>query len=130
MPNSFGCIQFQDCNRYIQNCPDKTLAKRCDSAFVTKGYSNWKKAPEKFKAHEYSRLSLTDHTRLQAKLKAWLKRKHDWCSPEIQNEMVQLPANELVRRLVSANPAQNPVVYFVICDKTRDVAGRNRYVSV
>ncbi|KAJ8891933.1 hypothetical protein PR048_004492 [Dryococelus australis] len=31
-------------------------------------------------------------------IKTWLKRKHDWCSPEIQNEMLQLLANELMRR--------------------------------
>ncbi|KAJ8866346.1 hypothetical protein PR048_032189 [Dryococelus australis] len=59
-------------------------------------------------------------------LKTWLKRKHDRCSPEIQNEMLQLLANELVRRSVTAIHARNPVMYSVICDGTRDVSGKEQ----
>lgn len=42
------------CTKYIQLCPDKTLATKADMAFSGKGFKNWKKAIERFRNHEKS----------------------------------------------------------------------------
>ncbi|KAJ8873774.1 hypothetical protein PR048_024608 [Dryococelus australis] len=52
----------------------------------------------------------------------WLKRKHNWCSPVIQNEMLQLLVNELMRSI----HAQNPVMYCVICNGIHGVSGKEQ----
>ncbi|KAJ8869511.1 hypothetical protein PR048_028502 [Dryococelus australis] len=173
-------------NRYVENCPDNFLAERCDSAFTTKRYTNWKKALKKFKANECSdshlqevlscklvteglpinaqlKTSLVGNQECAYKcllkilstvkflarqglafrghqlgegnfqqllqmraedcpeLKSWLKRKLDWCSPDIQNEMLQLLANELVRRYVDEK--LSPVELFVVLHDADSTTG-------
>ncbi|KAJ8893351.1 hypothetical protein PR048_005942 [Dryococelus australis] len=55
-------------------------------------------------------------------LKTFLKRNHNWCSPDIQNEMLQLLANELVRSHLCPKSS----LYSVICDETCDVSGKEQ----
>ena len=59
-------------------------------------------------------------------LKAWLERYHDYSSPEIQNEMLNLMSNAIIRGICKdiweSEPAQ-PAIFSLIVDGTRDITG-------
>ena len=61
-----------------------------------------------------------------ANLKAWLERYHDYSSPEIQNEMLNLMSNAIIRGICKdiweSEPAQ-AAIFSVIVDGTREITG-------
>ncbi|XP_054267247.1 zinc finger MYM-type protein 1-like [Macrosteles quadrilineatus] len=180
------------CTRYAQLCPAKALATKADKAFSEKGFSNWKKAIEKFGNHQtsdahcqavlsYSQLqapieSQLSHVKLEQQklaleslmtiissvkylvrqgmavrghkndegnlmellkvrcedkpsLKQWLEKDITYTHPTIQNEIIQILGNEIIYSIVQSIKLSNPLMYSVICDGTRDIAG-NEQVSV
>lgn len=68
-------------------------------------------------------------------LQLWLTRNQDYTSPTIQNEFLSLIAKEIVRSVCSDVRKQNPAIFSVIVDGTKDIAGIEqesvcvRYVS-
>ena len=72
-------------------------------------------------------------------LQAWLERYHDYSSPQIQNEMLNMMSHSIIRAIckdiIEVEPAQ-PAMFSVIVDGTRDITGIEqesvclRYVSV
>lgn len=74
-----------------------------------------------------------------APLHNWLNRYHDYCSPEIQNEMLNLMSTTIIRAICQeirqVQPSQ-PAVFSVIVDGTKDISGTEqesvclRYVSL
>ena len=68
-------------------------------------------------------------------LQAWLPRNQDYTSPAIQNEMLALVASHVVRAVCQDIRKQDPAIFSVIVDGTRDSTGTekksvyNRYIA-
>ena len=60
-------------------------------------------------------------TRDNKELQEWLQRKTTWTSHEIQNEMMDLMANTVLRTIAAT--LRNRVIYSVLCDETADNCG-------
>ena len=66
-------------------------------------------------------------------LRTWLQRYQNGCSPDVQNEILTLFANDIVRSVCSEVTKQKTVMFAVIVDGTRDIymdQTMKAYVSV
>jgi len=171
-----------------ENMSSRSLpwAKCADPAFVSRGFSNWKKGVEKFKQHQsshthflavnhfHSQTKTVDvqlHGQLQAQqtvaakclrviltsvkylaeeglalrghetegghlyqllrlrasdapeLSQWLTRHESYTSANIQNEILTLLANAVLRQIVNETTSLEPVQFSVMVDGTRDISG-------
>ena len=163
-----------------------TLSKKADTAFSSKGFTNWKNARLRFECHQNSKahhhavtvcslegttvdtqlssawarqqengrhclksiansiqylarlgLALRGHTadegnfyqHLKSKAKDdallsnWLTRSQDYTSPLVQNEILQLLSNNIVREIVKSIQALPILQYSIIIDGTQDMSG-------
>lgn len=167
-------------------CGAHAVAKNTETAFVSSGFLNWKKAVEKFRTHEASHahaaavvyhlnakapitaqlssyhrqqqvkarknlLSICECIRYLARqgialrgheqgegnldqllklsartnddLKFWLHRNQDYTSPTVQNEILSLLANSITRAVCHDITTQDPVMFSLIVDGTKDITG-------
>ncbi|XP_069381427.1 zinc finger MYM-type protein 1-like [Paralichthys olivaceus] len=58
-----------------------------------------------------------------AELTNWLKRQFDFTSPKMQNELLQLMANTIIKKIVSDITSMPVVQFALIIDGTQDVSG-------
>ena len=174
------------CMKSHMACGIQSVAKNADAAFTVTGFTNWRKAIEKFKIHQSShahvaavtqflhakspvtaQLSTQHHQQQQtsrncllsvvkcmaflarqgiafrgheqgesnfdqlvafsastnADLKMWLERNQDYTSPTIQNEILGLMAKDVVRSVCRNVCKQQPAIFSIVVDGTRDITG-------
>lgn len=182
-----GVLCFH-CAKVYMNQP--TFAGKCDSAFVTAGFRNWKKAIDRFSAHAKSQMhihamnvyaqkgntigsqlssavarqqeearngltkivgsikylarqglalrghvedrgNLSQHLKEKADddpvFRKWLDtQKQDYTSPLIQNEILSIMSNDIVRGIANAIRCLPITQFALIVDGTQDIWKRAR----
>lgn len=188
VPNAGGVFCFYCKEAFKRQA--SPLAKNVDLAFVVSGFKNWKKAIEKFRAHENShahKVAVTTHThlhrtietqlssvkmqqqrearscllkimqsvRLLARqglalrghesdggnfvqllklraeddevLKRWLSKAcHHYTSPEMQNEMLTIMGNSVLRNISKEIHEVSTLMYSIIIDGVQDLSGNEQ----
>lgn len=56
-------------------------------------------------------------------LKSWLTRNQDFTSPAIQNELMNLIANDIIRAVCVKVRQQDPAIFAIVIDGTKDISG-------
>lgn len=63
---------------------------------------------------------------MKTSLKLWIEKDTNYTHPTIQNEIIQIFANEIISGVVHSIKFTNPFMYSVICDGTRDISGNEQ----
>ncbi|KMQ84012.1 zinc finger mym-type protein 1-like protein, partial [Lasius niger] len=184
--SSNGVLCFY-CHKYKTENVTMSLASKMDPCFSSEGFKNWKKAIEKFKAHQKcdahlqavlafnqkkiplevqlndavaknqaeartcltkiitslrflarQGLAIRGHEHYEGNfynllklrttdfppLEKWLeKEKEKMTHPSVQNELLELMAHEILRKICTNINSQKTPIFAIICDATRDISG-------
>lgn len=78
------------------------------------------------RGHGKENSNLFQHLKHKAKddtcLSDWLSRCHDYTSPQVQNELLQLFENCIVRHIAQTLQSLSVVLYSIIIDGTQDIS--------